>query len=199
MWPAVTPHVTKRPRGGQRVGRGAPDGCADRVAHHLDAAAAGQLAHARGDVLVVVVDGPVCAEVERLLALVRGARGGDHAAARRLRDLQREAADAASGGDHEHGLTGLDTRLLDERAVRAAARRRRGSRLVEREVVGNRERARCGCERQLGVRRRGGAEDPLPHLEAPDLAPKALDHTREVAPADVAITDHALPVRAPRG
>ena len=61
-----------------------------------------------------VVDRLVGAQLREEVVL-GGARRADHVSASRLRDLHGEMTDAARGSQHEHALSRLDVRRLDER------------------------------------------------------------------------------------
>src|SRR5207245_310931 len=64
---------------------------------------------------------------------IPGPRDGRHVRAERLRDLDRERTDAATGAVHEHALPGLDLGDVPKSLQRGAAGDADGRGLLERE------------------------------------------------------------------
>ena len=78
---------------------------ADRVDHHVDAAA-GQLAGPDLEVLVLVGDGGLGAHGGGVGQLLGGGRGGDHPGAQRAGHVDGGQAHAAAGAEHQDRLAG---------------------------------------------------------------------------------------------
>ena len=113
--PLAIPNATKRPPGLHEPERGGGDRAADAVEDDVDGAGARVLRPAGAR----VVDGDVRAERARERELALAAGGGDDARAGAARELDEQAADAAPGGEDEHGLAGLRRGRPDERQRRA--------------------------------------------------------------------------------
>jgi hypothetical protein len=80
------------------------------------------LARCRGHVRGRSVNGHICAQLQRELALVGAADGGDHpAGSPRLGQLDGEAADAARPGVHYHALPLLHVHALAQQQPRGGA------------------------------------------------------------------------------
>ena len=95
--------------GRQRLDRRVEHPPARHLQHHVHLAAAVGLEDRRRQVLGLRVHRRVRAQLQRLVAPLRGARGGDHAARPEgLGQLHGEASHAARPGDHHHALPGAE-------------------------------------------------------------------------------------------
>ena len=113
----------------------------DGVVHDVGTFAAGELLHRVDEVLLLVVDREVDAELLQDLDLLRSARGRDHHRARGAAQLDRRAADTARARVHEQRLARLQRGAPMQREVTGLVhdvQRRRGR---ERHRIGNREHA----------------------------------------------------------
>ena len=94
----------------ERLQRARPDGGADVLDHHVDAAAAGQLGDAPGDVVGGRVDRAIGTERERALQLGVVARGDIDLGTGELGELQRRQRHPAADAEDEHRLPGPQAR-----------------------------------------------------------------------------------------
>src|SRR5262249_12518234 len=115
------------------------------IEHHVDAAAARQLAGAGAEVLVAVVDGRARTERDAALALVGAADRDERVVARLAQELDRGGADASAAAVDERGLPGPDGAEPGEEEVRERGEER--LRESPRLLVG--ERLRNGNHRAL--------------------------------------------------
>ena len=108
-------------------------------------------AYLGGDVLAVVIDDVVRAELARLGHLLFPARGGDDAAMVELGDLDRGRTDAARGGEHEHILAEAQRGARGEHVPRGEENQRHGGGFLEAHVVRDADRRVLGRGHEFGV------------------------------------------------
>ena len=92
---------------GYALGRAVVDVAADRVVDHVRARPRGEVLDRLNEVVVLVVDGEVRAQLPAELDLCGRPRCGDHAGAGGFAQLDRGAPDAAGAGMDEQDLTRL--------------------------------------------------------------------------------------------
>ena len=114
-------------------------GAGDHVEDHVDALAAGELLRLFGEVLGLVVDGVVGAELQAGLALVVAAGRGDHRGAQRLGHLDRRDADAAGAALDQQGLARLQAAAVEHVAPHGEEGLRQRGRLDVAQALGHRQ------------------------------------------------------------
>ena len=133
--------MTSRPPGAEREERfGQHLRVGDVVVEHVDALAAGEFQHFGREVVGVVVDGVVRAELEFELRVLVGSRNGDHFRPDHvLGDLDADRAEIAAGAHDEHCLAGFELGHVEQQVPggRHVAHDNRG--VVEIETVGQRD------------------------------------------------------------
>src|SRR5260221_10740416 len=93
----------------------AVDGVArDHVEDHIDAAAGRRFLYRGDEILDLVVDSAVGAELHAGLAFFRAARRREHLVAEGFHDLDRGDADAGRAALHEEGFAGLDPGAIED-------------------------------------------------------------------------------------
>ena len=164
--------------------------------HHVHGLTAVRLDQRAGQVLRGRVHGGVRAQLERALAALGRARGGDHPArAHRLRELGGQAAHAAGGRVHHHALPLRQPRGRAQQVPGGQSLDQQCQGGLVAQSVGDREHARGRRRHQLRVP--AGVEQghhPLPaggagHLAAEHERRLALGHVLALALVGVAEVD----------
>jgi hypothetical protein len=126
---------------------------------HIHTATAREALHFRGDVLLVMIDHVIRAQLLRTSHFLIPSGGRDYAAVEELGKLNRGLSDAARCSQHQHIFAGLQSRAREQHVPGSEKHKRRGGRLLETEVVGNWDGGVLGRLHQLAVSALdGGAE-----------------------------------------
>jgi hypothetical protein len=119
--------------------------------NHIDAALAGDPLHFGGNVLFVVVDDLIRAELARAGQLLLAAGGRDDATVKQLRDLYRRLAHAARRREHQHLFARLQRRSADQHVPGGEEHKRSGGGVFEAEVSDDRDYGVFGNIDQLAI------------------------------------------------
>src|SRR5262245_28917072 len=117
---------------------------AHMLEYDIDAFLGGDLAHGALEAVGAVVDDVVGAERPGLLDLGVVAHRGDHRAADGLRHLDRRRADAGAAGMDEHGLTGLELRVVEQHVLHGGEADRRAGGVAQADALRHRDDEPCG-------------------------------------------------------
>src|SRR5262249_21164795 len=113
--------------------------------------AVGDVLHFLGDLLLVVIDGMVGAELARLVHLVLVAGGGNDRGAEHFGDLDGSRSDARASTQHQHRVAGFDSSASHQHVPGSEKHKRNGGGLVVRQFALDGQNIDAGHGDELGV------------------------------------------------